>query len=111
MNDQLPRGMKIYPTQFSRLPYYKDLPIVQFFDAMHIGKNVIEALWKMLNGGHNREWISKICNSIHEFNHALKYFIESNSNRNLINTSVLPWLLTKKQSDALKEVIRKQNFQ
>ena len=29
--------MKSYPTQFSRLLYYKDLPIVHLFDAMHIG--------------------------------------------------------------------------
>ena len=47
---------------------------------------------------------------IHESNHALKYFIESNSNRNLINISVLPCLLTKKQSDALQEVIKKNKI-
>ena len=55
INDQLPRGMKSYPTQFSRLPYYKDLPIMHLFDAMHIGKNVIETLWKMLDGRCDRE--------------------------------------------------------
>ena len=44
INDQLPRGKKSYPTQFSRLPYYKDLPIVHLFDAMHIGKNVTKTL-------------------------------------------------------------------
>ena len=31
INDQLPRGMKIYPTQFSRLPHYKNLSIMHFF--------------------------------------------------------------------------------
>ena len=64
--------MKSYPTQFSRLPYYKDLPIAHLFDAMHIGKNVIETLWKMLDGRCDREQIAKICTDIHESNHALK---------------------------------------
>ena len=35
--DQLSRGIKSCPTQFGRLPYYKDLSIVHLFDAMHIG--------------------------------------------------------------------------
>ena len=64
----------------------------------------------MLDGRRDREQIAKICIDIHESNHALKVFIESNSNGDRINTSVLPWLLIEKQSDALKEVIKKQNF-
>ena len=99
--------MKSYPTQFSRLPYYKDLSIMHLFDAMHIGKNVTETLWKMLDGRHDREQIAKICTDIYESNHALNFFIESNSNGDCINTSVLPLLLMEKQSDALKEVIKK----
>ena len=102
--------MKNYPTQFSRLPYYKDLPIAHLFDAMHIGNNVIETLWKMLDGRHDREKIAKICTDIHESNHALKAFIESNSNGDRINTSALPWLLTEQKSDALKEVIKKNKI-
>jgi hypothetical protein len=102
--------MKSYPTQFSRLPYYNDLPIAHLFDAMHIGKNVTETLWKMLDGRHDREQIAKICTDIHESNHALKVFIESNRNGDRINTSALPWLLTEQQSDALKEVIKKTKF-
>ena len=102
--------MKSYPYQFSRLPYYNDLPIAHLFDAMHIGKNVIETVWKMLDGRRDREKIAKICTDIHESNHALKVFIESNSNGDRINTSVLPWLLTEQQSDALKEVIKKTKF-
>ena len=79
---------------------------------MHIGKNVIEKLWKMLDGRCDREQIVKICNDIYESNHALKKFIESNRNGDRINTSALPWLLTEQQSDALKEVIKKkQNSQ
>ena len=101
--------MKSYPTQFSRLRY-KDLPIVHLFDAMHIGKNVTGTLWKMLDGRCDRKKIAKICTDIHESNHALKVFIESNSNGDRINTSALPWLLTEQQSDALKEVIKKTKF-
>ena len=61
INDHLPRGMKSYPTQFSRLLYYKDLLMVHLFDAMHIGKNVIETLWKILDGRCDKEFFSKIC--------------------------------------------------
>jgi hypothetical protein len=39
-NGVLPRGMKSYLVQFSRLPYYEHLEIVHLFDTMHIGKNV-----------------------------------------------------------------------
>ena len=83
---------------------------MHLFDAMHIGKNVIETLWKMLDGRCDREKIAKICTNIHESNHALKYFIESNRNGDHINTSALPWLLTEQQSDALKEFIKKSKF-
>ena len=57
--------MESYPTQFSRLSYYKDLLIVHLFDVIHIEKNVIETLWKMLDGRHDREQIAKICIDIH----------------------------------------------
>ena len=42
INDQLPKGLKIYPTQFTRFSYYEKLPIVHLFDPMHIGKNVTD---------------------------------------------------------------------
>ena len=64
----------------------------------------------MLDGRRDREHIAKIFTDIQESNHALKAFIESNSNGDRINTSALPWLLTEKQSDALKEVIKKTKF-
>ena len=64
----------------------------------------------MLDGRRDREKIAKIYTDIHESNHALKAFIESNSNGDIINTSALPWLLTEQQSDALKEVIKKEKF-
>ena len=40
----LPRGMKSYHIQFSRLPYYEHLQIVHLFDTMHIGNNVANTL-------------------------------------------------------------------
>ena len=104
--DNLPKGLKSYPRQFSRLPYYEHLQIVHLFDSMHIGKNITETLWKILDGRRDKEKIVKICNDIHESNHALKNFIHSNSNRDQINISALPWLLMEQQSDAIKEVIR-----
>ena len=39
-NRALPRGMKRYPEQFSRIPYYENLEIVHLFATMNIGKNV-----------------------------------------------------------------------
>ena len=80
---------------------------MHLFDVMHIGKNVTKTLWKILDGRHDREQIAKKFTNIHESNHALKDFIESNSNGDYINMSVLSWLLMKQQSDTLKEVIKK----
>jgi hypothetical protein len=45
INNELPQGMKFYPTQFMRFPYYEELKISHLFDKMHIRKNVIEKLW------------------------------------------------------------------
>ena len=80
---------------------------MHLFDAMHIGKNITETLWKILDGRHDKEKMVKICNDIDKYNHALKFSIESNSNGNRINTSVLPWLLMQQQTDAIFEVIKK----
>ena len=102
INEKLTKVLKIYPRQFSRLLYYENLPIVHLFDAMHIGKNVIETLWKILDGRHEKEKLVKICNDIHESNHALNFIIELNSNGNWINTSSLPWLLMQQQIDVIK---------
>ena len=43
----LPRGMKSYPKQFSRFPYYDHQQISHLFDTMHIKKNVTETLWRL----------------------------------------------------------------
>jgi hypothetical protein len=107
----LPRGMKSYPKQFSRLPYYEHLLVVHLFDTMHIGKNVAETLWRILDGRSDKEKIVKICNDIHESNHAMKDIIEHlNNDGDQINIRSLPWLLTEQQSKAVKEVIQKIKF-
>ena len=107
----LPRGMKSYPKQFSRLPYYEHLQIVHLFDTMHIGKNVTETLWRILDGRSDKEKIVKICSDIQEANHAMKDKIEYlNNDGHQINIMSLPWLLTEKQSNAVKEVIQKMKF-
>ena len=103
--------MKSYPKQFSRLPYYEQLQIVHLFDTMHIGKNVAETLWRILDGRCDKEKIVKICNDIQEANHAMKDVIEYLDNDgDQINISSLPWLLTEQQSNAVKEVIQKMKF-
>jgi len=103
--------MKSYPKQFSRLPYYEQLQIVHLFDTMHIGKNVAETLWRILDGRRDKEKNVKICNDIQEANHAMKDVIEYLDNDgDQINISSLPWLLTEQQSNAIKEVIQKMKF-
>ena len=70
--DNLSKGLKSYPRQFSRFPYYENLQIVHLFDTMHIRKNVIEMLWKILDGRHDKEKLAKICSVIHDSIHAMK---------------------------------------
>ena len=102
--------MKSYPMQFSRLPYYEHLQIVHLFDTMHIGKNITELLWRILDGRTDKERIGNICFDIQEANHALQsVIINSNGDGHEQNTS-LPWLLTEQQRNIVKEVIRKIRF-
>jgi hypothetical protein len=94
--------MKSYPMQFSRLPYYEHLQIVHLFDTMHIGKNITELLWQILDGRTDKERIGKIFCDIQEANHALQSVIfNSNGDVHEHNTS-LPWLLTEQQSNIVK---------
>jgi hypothetical protein len=106
-NNRLPQGMKCYPTQFMRSPYYKNLKIVHLFDTIHIGKNVTKTLWRIIDGRRDKEKIVKICNDIREANHGMQSVIQSNNDGDQNN---LPWLLTEKQSNGLKEVIQKVKF-
>lgn len=83
---------------------------MHLFDAMHIRKNVTKTLWKILDGRWDKAKLVKIRNDVDESNHALKFILESNRNRNRINTSAIPWLLTQQQTDAIYEAIRKTKF-
>ena len=105
----LPWGMKSYPIQFSMFPYYEHLQIAHLFDTMHIGKNVIEMIWKTLDGRSDKDKIGKNCSDITKSSHALQSVIISNAENGNQNIS-LPWLLTEKQSNVIKEVIQKIRF-
>ena len=100
--------MKSYPTQFMRFPYYEELKIVHLFDIMHIGKNVTKTLWRIIDGRRDKEKIVKICIDIQEANHAMQSVIRSNSD--VDRNNYLPWLLTKQQSNDVKEVIQRIKF-
>ena len=69
---------------------------------MHIGKKVIEKLWKILEGRHEKDKIVKICSDIEESNHAMKNVIQSNNNGDQIDISALSWLLLDQQRNAIK---------
>ena len=72
-------------------PYYEHLQITHLFDTMHIGKNVTEELWRILDGESDKEKNVKICNVIQEANHAMKNVINSNSDGHQYS---FPWLFT-----------------
>ena len=75
----LPRGMKSYPIQLSRFPYYEHLQASHLFDTMHIGKNATTMIWQILDGRTDNDKIGKICSDIAEANHALQSVIISNA--------------------------------
>ena len=97
--------MKSYPIQFSRLPYYEHLQIAHLFDTMHIGKNVTETLWRILELRREKD-----CKYTQESNHAMKYVIQFHSNGDQFNINSIPWMLMEQQSNVVKEVMRKLNY-
>jgi hypothetical protein len=101
--------MKSFPKQFSRLPYYEQLEIAHLFDTMHIGKNVTEMLWRILDGRRDKEKISKICSDIQEANHAMLNIIDLNRT-NGVDRNSLPWLFKEDEGNFVKEFIRKIRF-
>ena len=103
---QLPRGLKRYSTQFSRLPYYEHLQVAHLFDTMHIGKNVTECLWKLIDGRNNKEKNAKVISDIQDSN-SLQHLTHSYGNGNSTN---LPWLLTEQESSVVKEIVRTIKF-
>ena len=103
----LPRGIKIYPIQFSRFPYYGHQQIAHLINTMHIGKNVTEMIPRILHGRTRKDKIGKICSDIAEANHALQSVISSSFGEEYPNIISLPWLLIEKQRNYIKEVIQK----
>ena len=91
-------------------PYYEHLQISHVFDTMHIKKNVGETLWKILDERSEKEILVKICKDIQEGNHAFKDIIQFHSNKHQININSIPWMLTEKQSNVVKEVMQKIKF-
>ena len=83
---------------------------MDFFDPMHIGKNVADTLWKILDGRCDKDQIVKTCSDIEESNHPMKNGIRPNKNGDWIDTSALSWLLSEQQTNAIKEVIKKYHF-
>jgi hypothetical protein len=75
INNGLPRRMKCYPTQFIRFPYYAELKIAHLFDTMHIENNVIETLWRIIDGRKDKEKVIEICTDIQEANHVMRSVI------------------------------------
>ena len=94
-----------------RLPYYEELKIAHLFDTMHIGKNVTETLWRIIDGRSDKDKIVKICTDIQESNHAMQSVIRySNRSDGVLDRNNIPWLLTEQQSNDVKEVIRRIKF-
>ena len=111
INNGPPRVMKSYPDQFMRFPYYEELKISHLFDTMHIGKNVTETLWWIIDGKRDKDEIVKICTNIQEANHAMWSVIRySNRSDGVLDRNNLPWLLTEQQSNDVKEVIQRIKF-
>ena len=105
ITNRLPKGLKCYPKEFSRLSYYENLEIVNLFDTIYIRENVTKTLWKILDGRHDKEKLAKFCRDISDSKHVMKNIAESNSNGDQINASALLWLLMKQQGNSIKEVI------
>ena len=76
---------------------------------MHIGKNVTEMIWRILDGRTDKDKIGKNCSDIAEGNHALQSVIISNARNGNQNIS-LPWLLMEKQINDIKQAIQKIRF-
>ena len=65
---------------------------------------------RTLDGRLDKDKIGKNCSDIAESNHALQGVINSNVGEEYQNIISLPWLLTEKQSNDIKEVIQKKGF-
>ena len=95
--------MKSYPKQFSRLPYYEHLQIAHLFDTIHIGKNVTETLWILLELRREKDKVVKSCKEIQERNHAMKDIIQFHTNVVQVNINSIPWMFTEQESNVVKK--------
>ena len=77
---------------------------------MHIGKNVTEILWRLLEIRREKDKVVKACKYIQESNHAMKDVIQFHSNGEQVNINSIPWMFTEQQSNVVKEVMRKIKF-
>ena len=68
---------------------------------MHIGKNLTEMLWRILDERCDKEKISKICSDIQEANHAMINIIDLNKT-NGVDRNSLPWLFKEDESNVIK---------
>ena len=83
ITDYLPKGLKFYSREFSRLPYHEN-----------IGINVTKTWWKIFDGRFDKEKLAKIYRDIRDSNHAMKNIVQSNKNGDQIIENALPWLIT-----------------
>ena len=74
---------------------------------MHIGKNVTETLWKLLELRREKDKVVKACKDIQEGNHAMKDVVQFHSNEDQVKINSIPWMFTEQQSNVVKEVMRK----
>ena len=77
---------------------------------MHIGKNVTETLWQLLELRREKYKFVKVWKDIQESNHAKKYVIQFHTNREQVNINSIPWMFTEQQSNVVKEVMWKIKF-
>ena len=106
----IPWGMKSYPKQFNRFPYYEYLRISHLFDTIHIRKNVVETLRWILDGRSKKEKNVKICIDVQESNHIMKYVIQFHTNGVQVNINSIPSIFTEQQINVVKEVMWKIKF-
>ena len=88
-------------------PYYEHLQIAHLFDTMHIGKNVTETLWRLLELRREKDKVVKVCKDIQERNHAMKDVIQFHTNGEQVNINSIPWMFMEQQSNVVKEVMQK----
>ena len=90
--------------------YYEHLQVAHLFDTMHIGKNVTETLWRLLEIRREKDKVVKACKDIQERNHAMKDIIQFHSNGDQININSVPWMFMEHKSNVAKEAMRKIKF-